>query len=636
MLYKLCGFVVNNALNVLGDKAVDQLQAWIQDPKQEFAQALDQANARTWRVLELAVAGNSMGQWLRQRLITGAERGVLAPVQIWMHEQGEEFRLACAAELCTMRSQQRLTLDISPAGGRHLIAAYTQVPGSEAALANALSTEIQAEFPNLSRFVAEYDNQWLPQTFRYFLKHAVATRPLLRDMLQFKALERLQDTQVQGFSALEQMLTEQGAAIETELQHFGSSIAELQRINAESLAILQAIYTKLSNSHRQGPISPRLSSMLRSSSDVELLQILEQRLQALPAGQLSVEVLDAIGRLAVAVGKFAAGQQYFQQAATVAQAGGQLAAEAQAQYNQYRALLEQQQWDVALAILLQAAKLDPQNLRPFPLDKFQTKRILGAGGFGVAFECYHTWLKYPVVIKTLYREELERDIAEIFREGAILRNIHHPGIIGITDCDYADVAQTRPYLVMEYFPGESLESYLAQHGALSIPQTLVLAKLMAEALHTAHQQGIWHRDVKPDNVLIRMQDSQLQIKLIDFGLAVSGQRVVKTVLSGLANQSILGTSLGGTFQYSAPEQLGNLKAAVGPWSDVYAFGKTLSKALFLTSAPSFDDYIGLGGHALAKLIGGCIVEDPKKRLQDFAVVLEQLNRVTLDNPVFKI
>ncbi|KOR28209.1 hypothetical protein TI04_11540, partial [Achromatium sp. WMS2] len=208
--------------------------------------------------------------------------------------------------------------------------------------------------------------------------------------------------------------------------------------------------------------------------------------------------------------------------------------------------------------------------------------------------------------------------------GAILKKIHHPSIISIADCDYADVAQTRPYLVMEYFPGVSLADYLEQHGALSIAQTVILARLLAEALHAAHQQGIWHRDIKPDNILVQIDDSKLQIKIIDFGLAVAGQRVVQTVMSGLVNHSILGTSLGGTFQYSAPEQLGNIKALIGPWSDVYAFGKTLSKALFLVPNPSLRNYRDLGEHVLVDLIGDCIVDNPKERLQNFAPILHQL------------
>ncbi|KOR29467.1 hypothetical protein TI04_08550, partial [Achromatium sp. WMS2] len=477
MLYQLCGFIVSEALNGLGSKAHNQLQVWCQDPKQELAKALDQANTHTWRVLELAVAGNSMSQWLRQRFVTGAERGVLEPVRLWIQTQGEEFRLACAEELTMMRARKLLTLDPDwQANSQQLIAAYSTAPHSESALATLLSAAVQSDFPNLARFLSEYDTQWLPQTFRYFFKHAVATCPLLRDMLQFETLERLQHTQAQGLAALEQTLTEQSVAIETELRQFSSEIGEWRRIAAESLAMQQAIYAKVDSIYRQGPISPRLSSMLRSSSDLELLRTLEQRLQALPEEKRSVEILDAIGRLAVAVGNFSTGQQHFQQAAEVATANGQVAAAAQAKYNQYLTLLEQKQWEAALATLLQAVELDPQNLRPFPLDKYQPQRILGAGGFGVAFECYHKWLKYPVVIKTLYQKELERNIVEIFDEGAILKKIHHPSIISIADCDYADVAQTRPYLVMEYFPGVSLADYLEQHGALSIAQTVILAR----------------------------------------------------------------------------------------------------------------------------------------------------------------
>jgi serine/threonine protein kinase len=170
-----------------------------------------------------------------------------------------------------------------------------------------------------------------------------------------------------------------------------------------------------------------------------------------------------------------------------------------------------------------------------------------------------------VVVKTLYAEMLGRDIAEVFREGRLLKGLRHPAIIEVTRAGYADtVNKQRPYLVMEYFEGVSLENYLERNGPLSLEQALALAHLVAQALKAAHDQGVLHRDLKPNNLLVRREgNGAWAVKLIDFGLAARSRVVRESVAAGSAGHSLMGTSLGGTYQYSAPEQLG-LVAGGGP------------------------------------------------------------------------
>jgi hypothetical protein len=100
--------------------------------------------------------------------------------------------------------------------------------------------------------------------------------------------------------------------------------------------------------------------------------------------------------------------------------------------------------------------------------------------------------------------------------------------------------------------------------------------------------------------------------------------VQESVAAGAAGHSLAGASLGGTYQYSAPEQLGLGVGKVGPWSDVYAFGKTLSQALFQTSQPTRRHYLTLGDHSFADLLSDCLEQEPSCRPQDFGVVLEAL------------
>src|SRR5262249_45485212 len=145
----------------------------------------------------------------------------------------------------------------------------------------------------------------------------------------------------------------------------------------------------------------------------------------------------------------------------------------------------------------------PANFAAFPAQKYEAERILGAGGFGVAFLCRNRHTGGRVVIKTLRRDGLDRDLNEVFREAQALEELDHPAIIRVRDCDYADPARTRPYLVMDYFEGQTLEELVQKRGPLTPQELLSLARLVAEGLHKAHSRGILHRDVKPGNLLVR-------------------------------------------------------------------------------------------------------------------------------------
>ncbi|CAK0762314.1 formylglycine-generating enzyme [Gammaproteobacteria bacterium] len=115
-----------------------------------------------------------------------------------------------------------------------------------------------------------------------------------------------------------------------------------------------------------------------------------------------------------------------------------------------------------------------------------------------------------------------------------------------------------------------------------------------------------------------------EIKLIDFGLAMTRKVVTETAAAGNLDKSLAGESLGGTFLYSAPEQLGLAAGKIGPWSDIYAFGKTLSQAIFSTTQPSRKNYRALGDHAFADLLSDCLEQKTDERPQNFGEVIEAL------------
>ena len=151
-------------------------------------------------------------------------------------------------------------------------------------------------------------------------------------------------------------------------------------------------------------------------------------------------------------------------------------------YNAYRAALEERKWTRPWRRSAQAAALDRRRFAPFPLHRFEPRGILGAGGFGTAFLCHDRNFDEEVVVKTLHAADLERSLDDVFREARILRRLSHPAIIGVRDCDYADpAAKARPYLVMEYFAGVTLEQFIVQRGVLTPEQLLAVAAQMAGA-----------------------------------------------------------------------------------------------------------------------------------------------------------
>jgi hypothetical protein len=320
-----------------------------------------------------------------------------------------------------------------------------------------------------------------------------------------------------------------------------------------------------------------------------------------------------LGMLEAACGNFALAQALFQEVAAQVQAPPVLA---QVLHNTYVVALERDDWTAALATLNQAAALDPGRFAPFPLDHYESQRILGAGGFAVVFLCRDRQTGDRVVIKAIQTDGGPGNWPDWFHEVGVLKELDHPSIIRLRAHGYADeTARTRPYLVMEYFDGLSLTEYVNRYGPLSPDNLLAVARPMAEALQAAHARGIWHRDVKPGNVLIRCDGTGWQVKLIDFGVAIR-------------NQAPDTSAPFGTLDYAAPEQLGKLPGmAVGAYTDVYGFARTCCYALFRTPHLSADALEKLPS-PLSRLLTQCLREQPQERPVDFRAVLAQLPELT--------
>lgn len=283
-------------------------------------------------------------------------------------------------------------------------------------------------------------------------------------------------------------------------------------------------------------------------------------------------------------------------------------AAAKARFDAHRAALARGQWDEALAALREAAALDPGQFAPFPPERYEPQRILGAGGAGTAILCRERPSGEAVVVKPLNAAALAQGIDGVFRDARALRQISHPGLLGVRACGYAVPQQRlRPYLAFEYFPGGTLEQFVRQRGVLSARQLLALALEAARALQAAHGGGVLHGDLRPANVLVRKEGEQWRVKVIDFGLGLRRDAVGPEAAA-----------------YAAPEQAGRLPGArPGAPSDVFAFGKLCCYALFGTAQPGGGQWVTIP-EELAELLERCTEEQPGQRPPGFGPVVAAL------------
>jgi len=205
------------------------------------------------------------------------------------------------------------------------------------------------------------------------------------------------------------------------------------------------------------------------------------------------------------------------------------------------------------------------------LGPYQIEEPIGAGGMGEVYRARDTRLERTVAIKVLPEHlSMTPEARQRFeREAKTISRLSHPHICALHDVGREGEID---YLVMEYLEGETLADRLAR-GNLPQDQALRHGAEIAQALDTAHRQGVVHRDLKPGNVML----TKSGVKLLDFGLARATAAVVTdasslTALPTRASLTQEGTILG-TLQYMSPEQLEGREA--DPRTDIFALGAVL-------------------------------------------------------------
>ncbi len=204
-------------------------------------------------------------------------------------------------------------------------------------------------------------------------------------------------------------------------------------------------------------------------------------------------------------------------------------------------------------------------------NRYRIGSLLGQGGMGAVYRAWDTRLNVPLALKEMVPQpgldphtlaQLRRQFRQ---EAQILARLHHPHLVDVTDF-FEEGGNA--YLVMRFIEGESLAALIEREGALPEKQVLTWAGQLLDALAYCHSQGVIHRDVKPQNVIIRPDRGAV---LVDFGLVKlwdPGDPHTKTAMRGM-----------GKPEYAPPEQYDIEMGHTDARSDIYGLGATLYHAL---------------------------------------------------------
>jgi tRNA A-37 threonylcarbamoyl transferase component Bud32 len=268
--------------------------------------------------------------------------------------------------------------------------------------------------------------------------------------------------------------------------------------------------------------------------------------------------------------------------------------------------------------------------------RYKIESVLGEGGMGIVYKAVHTALRKPLAIKVLRHEvsKNEQIVARFKQEAQSASQIGNQHIIDISD--FGALRDGSTYFVMEFLNGRSLTVALQQQR-FELPRTLHVMKQLCKALGAAHEIGIVHRDMKPDNVqLVERGDDKDFVKVLDFGIAKVGGTTSKLTQAG---------QVFGTPHYMSPEQCAGTH--VDHRTDIYAVGVILYELATGQVPFDADNLMGiLTKHlyenpipphelpppvnvapALEAVILKCLAKKPEQRYQSMAELSADLDAV---------
>lgn len=290
--------------------------------------------------------------------------------------------------------------------------------------------------------------------------------------------------------------------------------------------------------------------------------------------------------------------------------------------------------DTITVIPVMEEELDPDEIEVetdrFPLERYKPLQVLGKGALGTVYKCRDRQLNKLVAVKIL-QHLTGAQLRQFQAEAKEMSRLNHPGIVSVMD--FGVTTGETPYMVMEYVESRTLASLLEERGHLELAEVCEIFARIADALAHTHEKGIFHRDLKPGNILLSGSD----IRIIDFTVAMPGQGAESFDPAGVVC----------TPAYMAPDQFAG--HAFDARSDIYSLGCMLFETL--TGSPPYrgDTPIEvLSQHATAPvpsllqarpdldeepvelmedIIQRCLAKNPEERFADvgeLAVALHEL------------
>lgn len=280
------------------------------------------------------------------------------------------------------------------------------------------------------------------------------------------------------------------------------------------------------------------------------------------------------------------------------------------------------------------------------IEQYEIIRRLGAGGSGVVYLATDTLLQRPVVLKILRTGQMsaEKMRSTVLREARMASAIEHPNV-----CAIYEVGESggEPYIVMQYVPGQSLDRLIAR-GPSNPQLALSVGIQVADGLQAAHALGIFHRDLKPQNVMLT--DGGLA-KILDFGLArrlrpeEASFDPAQPAPAKDATLAATYTARGGTIRYMAPEQFVTGHSSVQ--SDLWALGVILFelvsgrhpfarpdaedfqviRSIQFSDPPDLAEIVPSISPELKSVISTCLEKNPSARYSSAAEVREALKTI---------
>ncbi len=212
----------------------------------------------------------------------------------------------------------------------------------------------------------------------------------------------------------------------------------------------------------------------------------------------------------------------------------------------------------------------PMEPGSFPLERYGPIRRIGMGASGTVYLCRDRLLKKKVAVKVLNNLSSEQLVA-FQREAKATSQINHPNIVKVLDFGVSD--GKLPYMVLEFVDGLSLQEILEQKHSLSVEESIPIFSQICDALSFAHKRQLFHRDLKPTNIIVvGWETKNIDVRIIDFGVGVLKQEKTEQ-----------GKSVAGSPPYMAPDQANG--QPFDERSEVYCLGCVMFEVL--TGRPPF-------------------------------------------------